>query len=94
MAEPVSKVPYLELSCDELDAELRVAQANLTVAEMRQRNARRKSVGVNFLLLGSGALVDGPQKELAVAKGTVIALTELIDAKCVLPEIQNDTQGN
>lgn len=92
MAEPVSKLPYLELTCDELGTELELAQAKLEVAEEKQRSARRKSVGANLLLLGAGSLVDGPQKELAVAKGTVIALTELIEEKCVTPKIQEETQ--
>jgi len=92
MAEPVSKVPYLNMSCQELDAELKITQANLEAAEEKQRGARRKSVGANLLLLGAGSLVDGPEKEVAVLKGTVIALTELIEAKCVIPALENDTQ--
>ncbi len=86
MAEPVSKVPYLDLTCDELDIELQLTQAKLEVAEEKQRSARRKSIGANLLLLGAGSLVDGPQKEVAVLKGTVITLTELIEIKCVVPK--------
>ena len=37
----------------------------------------------NLLLLGSGAFVNGNEKEVAVLKGSFIALTESIDDQCV-----------
>ena len=88
MAEKVSKVPYLDLSCEELDTELQLAQAKMEIAEEKQKSARRKSIGANVLLLGTGSFVNDVQKELAVAKGTVNALFELIEIKCVLPSIE------
>ena len=76
------------MTCQELDTKLQITQANLEVAEEKQKSARRMSIVANVLLPGVGALVNGPQKEVATLKGTVIALLDVIEAKCVIPQIE------
>lgn len=92
----VSKLPYVDMTCDELSTELELTQAQLALAEEKQKAARRKSVAANLVLIGgAGALVSGHVEEVARLKGTVIAITEVIDVKCVQPatEPTDDTQN-
>ena len=56
---------YLDLTFEELGIEYRVTDAELIAAEEKQEGAKRKGLLANMFLLGSGALIDGPQEEVA-----------------------------
>ena len=79
----VSKVPYRDLSCAELQHELRVATEQRDTYVRRQKSNRTRDGLLNtFVLIGSGALTSDHEDEVAKAKGAVLAIEGEIAARC------------
>ena len=79
----VSTIPYVKMSCEELEKELILAQETLAIYEKKQRDNRKRDIILNsIVLVGSGAITSDHESEVAKAKGTVIAIESEIGQRC------------
>ena len=74
-AIPVSQMPYINLTCEQLNTELVILDERLEALAARQNRNRVRDTLLNlFLKLGSGAVAGNEEAAIAQTKGERIAV--------------------
>ncbi len=78
-----SGIEFRNLSCVELDTELRIAGEQRDAYVKRQKSNRNRDMWLNVLLLpGTGALTSDHEEEVADSKGKVLAIERELSRRC------------
>ena len=87
----MSAEPYRALSCGQLRAKLAEAEVDQAQWEQNQKNDRVWDGVLNVLVIpGLGAVTPDNSKQVADAKGVVVALQREIERRCLADEDPSD----
>lgn len=79
----VDTTQYQDLSCESLILAAQSEGVNLEIVSRDQQNSRNWDIALNWLLLpGVGALTGDSEREVAEAKGRVIAIQNEYNSRC------------
>ena len=83
----VSKIPYVNMSCSNLEMQLTQELSKLESLTGEQLSARNWDIALNILILpGLGAATGDSEDEIAQSKGRMIVLQDAYSTRCSVQE--------
>ena len=79
----VSRVPYAEMSCGNLEVQLQSEINNLATLSGEQISARSWDIALNLLIIpGIGALTGDNEEEIGQSKGRILVMQDVYSERC------------
>ena len=79
----VSRAPYVEMSCSNLEKQLDAEVSNLENLSGEQISARNWDIALNILIIpGAGALTSDKENEIAQSKGRLVVMRDEHSIRC------------
>ena len=83
----VSKIPYVNMSCSNLEMQMTQELSKLESLTGEQLSARNWDIALNILILpGLGAATGDSEDEIAQSKGRMIVLQDAYSTRCSVQE--------
>ena len=83
----VSKIPYVNMTCSNLEMQMTHELSNLETLTGEQLSARNWDIALNILILpGLGAATGDSEDEIAQSKGRMIVLQDAYSTRCSVQE--------
>ena len=79
----VSKIPYVNMSCSNLEMQMNQELSNLETLTGEQLSARNWDIALNLLIIpGLGAVTGDKEDEIAQSKGRMIVMQDEYSTRC------------
>jgi len=83
----VSKIPYVNMTCSNLEMQMTHELSNLETLTGEQLSARNWDIALNILILpGLGAATGDSEDEIAQSKGRMIVMQDEYSTRCSVQE--------
>ena len=83
----VSKIPYVNMSCSNLEMQMTHELSNLETLTGEQLSARNWDIALNILIIpGLGAATGDSEDEIAQSKGRMIVMADEYSTRCSVQE--------
>ena len=83
----VSKIPYVNMSCSNLEMQMTQELSNLESLTGKQLSARNWDIALNILIIpGLGAATGDSEDEIAQSKGRMIVMQDEYSTRCSVQE--------
>ena len=83
----VSKIPYVNMTCSNLEMQMTHELSNLETLTGEQLSARNWDIALNILILpGLGAATGDSEDEIAQSKGRMIVMADEYSTRCSVQE--------
>ena len=87
----ISSAPYANMSCGELNVELKIATAQRDAFINKQKGNRTRDILLNALYWGSGPTTTDHEEEVANSKGKVLMIEGTVANKCTSTKHNQET---